>query len=164
MKTKNLVRPTSSRVIKSIFDILGNIDLKGNKFLDLFAGTGKVGFTAYLKNYEVTSVEKNKKNIVEIKQLSEKKNIKLNLINSDAINFLRSTEQKFDVVFIDPPYLLKELYYQSLEIITTKKLLNLSGKIIIEKSSKINLLFSDFNYMIKNYKYGDTEILLLWIK
>lgn len=156
-----LLRPTSSKVIKSIFDIINNYDFESNIFLDLFSGSGMIAVSAFLKGYEVTAIEKNRKHFELIKKNVKKKNTNIELINNDAVKYLNTVSKKFDVIFIDPPYEKRNLYLTSFEIILNRKLLNDDGIIIFEKSSKINLHFDDEKYIVKKYSYGDTELIVI---
>lgn len=99
------LRPTPERVRQTVFNWLGQ-DLTGLSCLDLFAGTGVMGFEA-LSRYAQTVVMVEKAPIT-YKMILENK-AKLNAVdaqvfNSDAISFLDKNRQLFDVIFLDPPY------------------------------------------------------------
>lgn len=101
------IRPTQEKVRKAMFDILG--DIEGLSFLELYAGSGAVGFEALSrKAAEVVLVEYNRDC-----QLAIKKNIAslaakaCTLYPGDvdrAIKQLRALGKSFDIVFLDPPY------------------------------------------------------------
>ena len=97
-------RPTSSRVRKSIFDILGN--LNSLSVLDIFAGSGILGFEAASRGAsEITFVDNNRKLIELIKTNSNKfdKEFNTNIICSKWDYFLKKQYQ-YDIIFADPPY------------------------------------------------------------
>jgi len=104
------LRPTPDRVRETIFNWLGQ-DLDGLCCLDLFAGSGALGFEAASRGAaRVVMVESD--NIV-YNALSENK-IKLkadsiDLIRMDATVFLNTDMRQFDIVFLDPPYRLEIL-------------------------------------------------------
>ncbi len=101
------LRPTPDRVRETLFNWLGQ-DLTGLSCLDLFAGSGALGFEAASRGAtKVVMIESNNN---AYQALSENK-IKLKadsieLIKMDASVFLITDTRKFDVVFLDPPYRL----------------------------------------------------------
>ena len=97
------VRPTSGRVISALFSILGNFEAD-KKFLDLFAGTGRVGLEALKRGAgQCVFVESVKARAEAIKKFSGE-NIVLALEVRRALSWLIKREMKFDVIFADPPY------------------------------------------------------------
>lgn len=103
------LRPTSDRVRESIFDILqGSID--GSRVLDLFAGTGAMGiealsrgavFAIFVEN-SPASLGALQRNLVDcrLQEVSE-------VLSQEAkvgIRFLAGRGEKFDLIFLDPPY------------------------------------------------------------
>lgn len=100
------LRPTPDRVRETLFNWLGQ-DMTGLRCLDLFAGSGALGFEAASRGAEkVVLVEQNPR--VADALLS---NIRLleaagrvELVRQDALKFATSTAQTFDLAFLDPPY------------------------------------------------------------
>ena len=124
-------RPTSSRVRKSIFDILGN--LNDLSVLDIFAGSGILGFEAVSRGAsEITFVDNNRKVIELIKINSNKFNEQLNanIICSKWDIFLNKNKL-YDIIFADPPYGKIDIY--KLKEICFSSLLN-NGRFILESS------------------------------
>lgn len=99
------LRPTPDRVRETLFNWLGQ-DLDGLRCLDLFAGTGALGFEAASRGAsEVVMVEANNKVIAHLRQAQSTLNAsQVRLQSADATSFLASTRQSFDVIFCDPPY------------------------------------------------------------
>jgi 16S rRNA (guanine966-N2)-methyltransferase len=99
------LRPTPERVRQTVFNWLGQ-DLTGNSCLDLFAGTGAFGFEALSRNAkQLVMVEYSKaasKSLIQNKALLKAENCQI--LNVDAMQFLAENQQKFDIVFCDPPY------------------------------------------------------------
>lgn len=99
------LRPTPERVRQTVFNWLGQ-DLTGLNCLDLFAGSGVMGFEALSRNAKtVVMVEKTSavyKAILENKTTLKAANAQV--FNGDALSFLDKNQQLFDVVFLDPPY------------------------------------------------------------
>lgn len=99
------LRPTPDRVRQTVFNWLGQ-DLTGKTCLDLFAGTGALGFEALSRNAKaVTMLELAKAPYAALCQnqrLLEATQARIQQM--DARTFLSSNQQPFDVIFCDPPY------------------------------------------------------------
>lgn len=99
------LRPTPERVRQTVFNWLGQ-DLTGQTCLDLFAGTGVMGFEALSRNAKsAVLVERTAPVYKAI--LENKTTLKADaaqVFNMDALAFLDKNQQLFDVVFLDPPY------------------------------------------------------------
>ncbi len=101
------IRPTSDMVRESLFNILQG-EISGSKFLDLFAGTGAMGIEAYSRGADkVVFCDLSKDSVsVIMKNLSKCKidgDKKIQVLLTDSVDYVKRAE-KFDVVFIDPPY------------------------------------------------------------
>lgn len=107
LKTPKGIRPTQDKVRKALFDILG--DIEGLIFLELFAGSGAVGFEALSRGVkEAVLVESNPACLETIE-----KNMELLKTGACALypqaaqraieNFHKS-RKSFDIIFLDPPY------------------------------------------------------------
>ena len=105
-------RPTTDFAKENIFNVLqGYIDFEDTSALDLFAGTGSISLELVSRGCSrVISVEADRDHANFIRQCSQKlgedKDI---LIRGDVFRFLKTCKQKFDFIFADPPYALKEL-------------------------------------------------------
>ena len=99
------LRPTPERVRQTVFNWLGQ-DLTGLNCLDLFSGTGVMGFEALSRGaIAVTLVEKSSpayKALISNKQLLQAD--KANILHQDALQFLNQNTLKFNIIFLDPPY------------------------------------------------------------
>jgi 16S rRNA (guanine966-N2)-methyltransferase len=100
------LRPTPDRVRETLFNWLGQ-DLTGLACLDLFSGSGALGFEAASRGAEkVVLVERNPKVAdalgSNVRLLSAEGRVEL--VRQDALKFASSTPLSFDVVFLDPPY------------------------------------------------------------
>lgn len=103
------LRPTPDRVRETLFNWLGQ-ELTGSNVLDLFAGSGALGFEAASRNAKnVYLVEANRGTAQLIKQNQERLQLKnINIICRDALSFLKQNQVKFDVVFLDPPFVFDQ--------------------------------------------------------
>lgn len=102
------LRPTPDRVRVTLFNWLGH-DLTGLRCLDLFAGSGILGFEAASRGAQVTFVEQAAETFRILQQnarglAGQTAAGRLELIRADALKFLASVTQPYDLVFLDPPY------------------------------------------------------------
>jgi 16S rRNA (guanine(966)-N(2))-methyltransferase RsmD len=90
-----------------VFNWLGQ-DLSGRSCLDLFAGSGTLGFEAASRGAEqVVMIEADVKIYKALDENKQKlQAMQVQLVMIDALSFLNSDERKFDVIFLDPPYRL----------------------------------------------------------
>lgn len=106
---KAQLRPTAERVREALFSILGS-DVCGVAVLDLFAGTGSLGYEALSRGAKsVTLVEKEVRlanKLVEFRQNMQLSNdvTVLNMDAARAVNLLAKREIRFGLILLDPPY------------------------------------------------------------
>ncbi|MGH8696968.1 MAG: 16S rRNA (guanine(966)-N(2))-methyltransferase RsmD, partial [Burkholderiales bacterium] len=101
------VRPTPDRVRETLFNWLGQ-DLTGRRCLDLFAGSGALGFEALSRGAaEAVMVERSRAALGALRENGALLGVgdRARFVFGDALHFLDSPgETRFDVVFVDPPY------------------------------------------------------------
>ncbi|NSL56287.1 16S rRNA (guanine(966)-N(2))-methyltransferase RsmD [Uliginosibacterium aquaticum] len=99
------LRPTPDRVRETLFNWLGQ-ELDGLHCLDLFAGSGALGFEAASREAaSVTLLELAPKVASHLRENQAKLAFgNLKLITGDALKYLQNTPERFDLVFLDPPY------------------------------------------------------------
>ena len=139
---KNLpVRPTTDRSKEALFNILNNLyNWEKIIVLDLFSGTGCVSFEFASRGVNsITSVDKNKKCIDFINIVSKDLNLNILTIKSEVLSFLNLNLKKFNIIFLDPPYIFETNEYEKLISILIANNLMDDGLIIVEHSSKVNL-------------------------
>ncbi len=137
-------RPTLDRVKESLFNIL-NFDLKDSTVLDLFAGSGALALESVSRGAtKVFLCDKSKEAIKIIEKNIEKTKAesKVHLLNMDycdALNKLKNDKQKFNIIFLDPPY--ESLFAEdAIEKIEKYGLLEDDGKVIIETDNTEKVL------------------------
>lgn len=133
------LRPTPDRVRETLFNWLGQ-DLDGQHCLDLFAGSGALGFEAASRGAaRVVMVEQSPKVLAALHENHEllHKPATLEIVRSDALQYLNSTKAKFDLVFLDPPY--KKGWIPRLEPLLSG-VLNEDAAIYVEAESGIESL------------------------
>ena len=99
------LRPTPDRVRETVFNWLGQ-DLDGLECLDLFAGSGALGFEAASRGARrVVLVERD---LGAVRALRDNANrlagSNLEIISGDSLAWLSRAKERFDVVFLDPPF------------------------------------------------------------
>ncbi|MEW6274333.1 MAG: 16S rRNA (guanine(966)-N(2))-methyltransferase RsmD [Bacillota bacterium] len=156
-------RPTADRVKEALFNILAPV-LTGSRFLDLFAGSGNVGIEALSRGAEMAFfVEKDPRavktiyhNLVALSLLSCARVFREDVFI--ALKRLDKKGERFDIIFLDPPY-QQRLELPVLERIGEHNLLKPGGRIIVE-SSKREVLPSRVNNLLleRQEKYGDTML------
>jgi len=104
------LRPTPDRVRETLFNWLGQ-DLIGNTCLDLFAGSGALGFEAASRGAKrVIMIERDAhafKALRENATMLDAQTVELR--HADALEFLRTDHAHYDIVFIDPPFRVNHL-------------------------------------------------------
>lgn len=99
------LRPTPDRVRQTVFNWLGQ-DMHGLVCLDLFAGTGAMGFEALSRGAQsLVMVEKSAaayRALLDNRQRLQTERVQI--FNQNAMDFLAQNRQRFDLVFVDPPY------------------------------------------------------------
>ncbi len=163
-----VVRPTSSKVRESIFNIIqlsefGTVFYEGETvMLDLFAGSGIMGLEALFVEKNSRHAEIVKKNIQNTYDMEFFAN-NTKLVISDAIKFLNKTAEKFNFIFVDPPY-ASGIYDEVLNTIKNAKILESQGIIVLEHSSGMDMqkIIEMIGFSIYKTKiYGDTGITIL---
>jgi 16S rRNA (guanine966-N2)-methyltransferase len=99
------LRPTADRVRETVFNWLGQT-LEGKSCLDLFAGSGALGFEALSRHARhVTLVEKNARVHAALKENAAKLGAqRFGLANADGLQWLKQDAGVYDVIFLDPPF------------------------------------------------------------
>lgn len=156
------IRPTQAKTRKAIFDILG--DIEGLSFLDLFAGSGAVGFEALSRGARVSVlVEQNPECVLAIKKNIEMLKSPQSCIfypmdSHRAIKSLDQGGKSFDIIFLDPPY-HQDLIKKTLQTLEACDILAPNGLIIAQHFKRENLP-DDLGVLnlLRQYKYGSTLV------
>jgi len=155
------IRPTQGKVRKAIFDILG--DIEGLSFLELFAGSGAVGFEAVSRGVsELALVEYNRDCVLAISKNIESFKLKAcNLYPKEAdaaIEAFYKNRRKFDIIFMDPPY-YEGLSKKTLQTLSLYDILTPTGLIVAQHFKK-DILPEALGELtlFKQKSYGDTVL------
>ena len=163
-----LTRPLKDLTKESIFNIIKhskllNVELENSNILDLFSGVGSFGLeclswrakkVTFLESYaEVLDILK--KNIDNLNQQNHTKIIEKDIFSENIFKLLND---KFDIIFMDPPYREKKLPLL-LDTIIKLELLNTGGIIIIHRHKKEEEDFpKEFNLILEK-NYGISKII-----
>ena len=166
----NFTRPLKDLTKESIFNVIKhsnkfNIDFEKSYILDLFSGVGSFGlecisrgakFVTFIENYkEVLPILK--KNLNSLKSINNYKILEKDILND--LNFI-SLNQKFDLIFLDPPYKHKNISELLIKI-NNSELLKDDGIIIIHRHKNENDIFSSDYKIIEQKKYGISKVIFI---
>ena len=131
------LRPTSDRVRETLFNWIGS-NITRMRVLDLFAGSGALGFEALSRGaLNVTFIEKQAKIATQIKDTCHRLDLsarEAEVICRNCVSWLKQDDQLWDLVFVDPPFADSKLYAKVL-VELQSRLSNL-GLIYLEHSKR----------------------------
>ncbi|MCE3259470.1 MAG: rRNA ((966)-N(2))-methyltransferase RsmD [Bacteroidetes bacterium] len=131
------------------------MDLSSLKVLDLFSGTGHISLEfASRGSSPVTAVDKNFHCSGFLRATSKELGFDINAVKGDVFEFLRNARSKYDLIFADPPYDLKNIE-EIHALVFEKDLLNENGILIIEHGPKTDL--SSCAHFEQHRKYGNVN-------
>ena len=161
-------RPLKDLTKESIFNIIVHsnklkVNIKNSFVLDLFSGVGSFGIECISREAKhVTFIENYrgvlpilKKNLLSLEVDQRYQVVEQNIL--DGIN-LKNLINKFDIIFLDPPYKEKNLQ-KILDNISNEKLLKTNGIIIIHRHKKSENQLSKNFKVIEEKKYGISKII-----
>jgi len=133
-------RPTTDRVKESMFNAL-QFEIEDRKVLDLFAGTGQLGIECLSRGAASVVFVDRRADAVRL----VRENLKLcgledraQVINGDALSFLESSRESFDLIFLDPPY-ASELLGACISRIARFDILSRHGIMIAEHPADLSV-------------------------
>ena len=160
-------RPLKDLTKESIFNIIKHsnkldFNLNNSNILDLFSGVGSFGLEALSRNANFVTFVENYLSVVKIlKENIKNLNLvqKTKIIEKDILSDLNLAElnQKYDLIFIDPPFKEKKIKHLILNIIRSE-ILSPSGIIIIHRNSKWDDVFPKELNILEKKTYGVSQI------
>ena len=155
------VRPTPGRVKESLFSIL-QTRIAGSRFLDLFAGTGAIGFEAASRGAQkVVSVEGHRETAEAIREAAEQFGVsdRVEVVAAPVDRALYRLEGEFDLVYADPPY-ADEIPMQMFRLLLERNLLAQDAMVIFEHSARTILPEIPGYRSVREEVYGDVALAL----
>lgn len=158
-------RPTLDKTRESIFNIISTRVID-SVCLDLFAGSGAFGIEAisrgaskvYFNDIHNQAIKVIKENINSLKDLTSEAIIS----SKDYKEFLNSTDEIFDIVFLDPPYNMKVVGDIVKDILSKNKIS--SNGIFIVETLKEDIIDVDYSFSkVKEYVYGKSKLTVYWM-
>jgi 16S rRNA (guanine966-N2)-methyltransferase len=151
------LRPTLGRVRETLFNWLA-MDIQGARCLDLFAGSGALGFEALSRGAgEVTFVERDRKAHAALVDNLQAIGAQGLAIRKTAESFIKADSSCYDLIFFDPPY-ASDQAQPLLEILLNHHLQS-NGVIYLERSRRQEMPFREL--LFKHSKSGDCQYGLL---
>ena len=163
-------RPLKDLTKESIFNIISHsnkfkVNLSNSNILDLFSGVGSFGLEClsrgvkevfFIENY-IGVLPILEKNLSSLKSINNYKIIKKDIYKDDILN---NFENKFDIIFLDPPYKDKNINI-IFEKINDFKILKKNSIIILHRHNKEEDIFPKNFKIIEKKKYGISKIIFL---
>lgn len=155
------IRPTTDMVKEAVFSAI-QFEIEGRRVLDLFAGTGQLGIEALSRGAREAVFTDESQAALRLVQenvaacgFADRAVIR----RGDGLSYLKSGE-KFDIIFLDPPY-GTGLAEKALETIIEFDILNENGIIVFESGSGLNMPEPDGIYFKrKQYRYGKVMVFM----
>jgi 16S rRNA (guanine966-N2)-methyltransferase len=153
-KNIDYLRPTSDRARETLFDVLSNIiDFENTSCLDLFAGSGALGFEALSRGADsAVFVDLSGKNLDSVKNTAAelKCTDRIHIYKDDSLRFVKSSKAgDYDLVLADPPY-----DYPKYDLLASHVLYLKPELFVLETASFYRGNFEPGGYIIKERKVG----------
>ena len=155
-------RPTTDKVKESIFNII-QCDIEGRRVLDLFGGTGQLGIEALSRGADhCTFVDLRKEAAAVIRENLAHTRLEehARVVQGDCMAFLTGAGERFDLIFLDPPY-ASDLLEKSLTLIAKIDIVTENGIIVCESAAQAELPDLPVPYEKgREYRYGKIKLTL----
>jgi 16S rRNA (guanine966-N2)-methyltransferase len=156
------LRPTSDRVKEAIFDILQD-RFRGQKVLDLFAGTGALGIEALSRGATIAVfVEESPRSLSALRRnidtcrLQDRAVVLVKEV-SIGLKILEERGERFGLILLDPPY-GKGWTAKTVAALSRCSILDADGLVVAEHSVTEELLSTPFLKRVDGRRYGDTQV------
>lgn len=156
-------RPTSDRAREAMFNIL-MARIAGARVLDLFAGSGALSAEALSRGaHSVTSVDISPKACAVIRRNLNLKGISgtAKVIQGDWLQTIGMLQDRFDIVFLDPPYRMSEVYGQVFTELVRRNLLAEDAVVVMECEHGQTIILPQNADVFDERKYGRAGIKLV---
>lgn len=153
-------RPTSDRVRESLFGILNRV-IPDARVLDLFSGSGALGLEAIsrgaafatLVDHASASIRAIRRNVETVRAGD-----RVEVLMSDWRAALDRMHGPYDLVFLDPPYRMTEVYAQVIRALDERGLLAADAWIVMESARDAEISLPEGFACVDSRRYGQTVI------
>ncbi len=156
-------RPTSDKIRGSLFNILGS-RVRDAVVLDLFGGTGALALEALSRGAARAVIADNTRRAIEVitrnasNVLKDDMDTRVRIVRSDYRSALAGLEDRFDLVFLDPPYRMTEAYADAIARLQGAGHLNSDAVIVCERKRDAVIGVPDGFEIYDTRNYGETVI------
>ena len=152
------LRPTQDRVKEGLFSALSVRCEKAN-VLDLFCGSGSLGLEALSRGaLSVCFVDKDTR---YVNRNLDTIDDNVDVVKKDVLGFLKTCNQSFDLIFLDPPWQSCSLFDRSLMAISEFGILKHSGMVVCEHPIAFTVSQCEGFSLFRSYRYGNTRVTIL---
>lgn len=154
-------RPTSERIKESVFSML-QFDIEGRRVLDLFGGSGQLALEALSRGAaSATIVDQSPEAVKIIKSNAQKTKLfdRCVILTKDYKAFLKGTKEKFDIIFLDPPY-DSNMLEEAMKLIIEQNMVNYGGFVVLESGKDDIPPYGELT-LHRHVKYGRAYITVL---
>lgn len=151
------VRPTTDNAKEALFNILSNqVDFNSLNVLDLFSGTGNISLEFASRGVpSITSVDRDFGCYNYLKTIAKQYSLdSVQPVKADVLKYLEIETDKYDLIFVDPPYDLPQMN-QIAPIVFRRDILKPGGHLIIEHHSMKKI--DNDPHFIEQRKYGSSS-------
>ena len=154
------LRPTPNRVRESLFNWL-NPEISGARVLDLYAGTGALGFEALSRDAaKATFVDSDPQVVAELEKSAAVLQVSTTIVCCDATCWLKHQTESWDIVFLDPPF-ESQLHLQTLDLLPN----HLEGPALVYIERPRKTEFEHPNYEVEKKGFaGEVSFTLLRLR
>jgi len=160
------LRPTGDRMRETLFNWLQN-DIAGSRCLDMYAGSGALGFEAASRGAaQVVMVEQNPRAVDQLKQNMQLLQLQsvISVAKASSPAWLKTSEQQFDIVFLDPPF-ANNLLQASIDALVDGPWLADQAHIYVERDVKQDMPGLPENWsMVRDKKQGQVAYCLIKVE
>ena len=151
------IRPTPDRVRETLFNWLAD-KIDGARCLDLFAGSGALGFEAASRGASHVTLVDRDASVVAMLELQKQalQARQVDIVRQDALDYVQRARKPFDIVFLDPPF-ATDLDRQVLPELVARRLVRPHTWVYVESPADRILEFSGSLYCIREKTAGQVR-------
>jgi len=149
------LRPSGDRMRETLFNWLQTV-IAGARCVDLFAGSGALGFEALSRGAaQVELLEKHPQICAALRQNAQSLGLQQAHVHCvDAQQWLQQAQGAFDLVFMDPPFSEARHYQQSIELLQSRAILAAGARVYVEAAVEQNIDWPQEWQLLREKKAG----------